>query len=77
MQKVNFQWQSFQHENNNISCHLQPLLLRTIYIAYLTAKFVPNDFGLKEVQQFVIIYFWFGNYGEMVELAFSHNLSSL
>ena len=66
MQKKSFEcdcclgpW-GFQRENNSISRHLQPLLLRTIYIAYLTGKFVPNDFGLKEVWQFVIIHiqFW-------------------
>ena len=46
----------FNKKQYNISCHLQPLELHIIYIAYLTGKFVPNDFGFKEVWQLVIIH---------------------
>ena len=59
----------FNKKQYNISCHLQPLELHIIYIAYLTGKFVPNDFGFKEVWQLVIIHI-FGNFLEMLKSCF-------
>ena len=60
----------FTKKQYNISCHFQPLELHTIYIAYLTGKFVWNDFGLKEVWQLVIYSFMIWNFLEMLKSYF-------